>query len=40
MRILLADNSRFFVEILSEGLRQRGLEVITALDGLEALEHL
>lgn len=40
MRILLADNSRFFVEVLSEGLRQRGHEVIPALDGLEALERL
>jgi PAS domain S-box-containing protein len=40
MRILLADNSRFFVEVLSEGLRQRGHEVTAALDGLEALERL
>ena len=40
MRILLADSSRFFVEVLSEALQQRGHEVISALDGLEALERL
>jgi CheY-like chemotaxis protein len=39
LRILVAEDEAALREILTEGLRDEGFEVVTATDGLEALER-
>ena len=40
MRVLLIDDEKLFVETLSKVLRKRGMEVLAAHNGLQALELL
>jgi DNA-binding response OmpR family regulator len=40
MRVLVAEDSRSLAEVLAEGLRDQGMAVDTALDGLEAAAKL
>ena len=40
IRVLLIDDEKLFVESLSKVLRKRGMEVLAAHNGLQALELL